>query len=144
MQDNLKLTGEVTYTIRNINGTIKKSTNMVVLNGKVYVAKLMSGDTTTLCDKMAAGSGSTQVSAGDSQLVSEYIGGTNVRPSITAITRNTNIVSFTTTFIPGNCTGSITELGLFHGTELIARTTFSSENKGVDDYLDVVWNITIN
>lgn len=146
MIDALKLTGIVELTIRDSEGNIrsKQNKNMVLMGGKVYVAKLMAGNITTLANKMAAGSGTSQPTTSDTTLAAEFTGGSNLRPTISSISRNTNIVTYNATFLAGNCTGTITELGLYHNTDLIARTTFDPEIKGASDFLEVSWNITVN
>ena len=131
LQENLKMVGELTIQVFNENGDLKSATkvpNLVVTNGKNYIASRMVGTASTVMSHMAIGTGTASPIAGDVNLGTEAY-----RASIT-FTASTNTVTATATFsvsrIPPSkiqprvtTTATITAnttllniLGPFHGT----------------------------
>jgi len=96
-------------------------------------------------DHMALGNGVTAAVSTDIELVGE-IGRTD---NVTNQVANSR-VTYTGTFAAGVATGAITEAGIFDsplvgndGGIMLARSVFPVVNKQIDDYLTVLWVITV-
>ena len=151
LQENLKMVGELTIQVFNENGDLKSATkvpNLVVTNGKNYIASRMVGTAATVMGYMAIGTGTGTPIAGDVNLGTEAY-----RASIT-ITASTNTVTATATFAAGNGTGAITEAGIFNystlnatptsGQFMLCRTTFPAVNKAAGDSIAITWVVTVS
>jgi len=151
LQENLKMVGELTIQVFNENGDLKSATkvpNLVVTNGKNYIASRMVGTASTVMSHMAIGTGTASPGNGDLNLGTEAY-----RASIT-ITASTNTVTSTATFSAGNGTGAITEAGIFNygtyaasptsGQFMLCRTTFPAVNKAAGDSIAITWVVTVS
>lgn len=151
LQENLKMVGELTIQVFNENGDLKSATkvpNLVVTNGKNYIASRMVGTASTVMSHMAIGTGTASPDAGDVNLGTEAY-----RASIT-ISASTNTVTSTATFSAGNGTGAITEAGIFNygtyasspssGQFMLCRTTFPAVNKASGDSIAITWVVTVS
>jgi hypothetical protein len=151
LQENLKMVGELTIQVFNQNGDLKSATkvpNLVVTNGKNYIASRMAGTAATVMSHMAIGTGTTSPANGDTNLAIEAY-----RASIT-FTASTNTVTATATFSAGNGTGAITEAGIFNygtyaaspssGQFMLCRTTFPPVNKASGDSIAITWVVTVS
>ena len=69
LNDGLKLTGKLSIAIN--NEVVQEIPNVVVTDGKGYVASRMKNATATAMSHMAIGTGSTAAAASDSALGSE-------------------------------------------------------------------------
>ena len=140
LNDGLKLTGNLKIAL---NGeTVQEVKNLVVTDGKEYVASRMKDATATAMSHMAIGTDSTAASASDSALLSEA-----GRVSLTSTTVTSNEVEYVATFGAGTGTGAITEAGIFNassGGTLLCRTVFSVVNKGSSDSMTITWTVTVS
>ena len=151
LKENLGITGELTIQVFDETGNLKSATkvpNLVVTNGKNYIASRMVGTASTVMSHMAIGTGTASPDNGDVNLGTEAY-----RASIT-ITASTNTVTSTATFSAGNGTGAITEAGIFNygtyaasptsGQFMLCRTTFPAVNKASGDSIAITWVVTVS
>ena len=144
IQDNLKVTGDLTVQIFDKAGKLKEERqlkNLVVTTGKTFIAARMVG-TPTAMSHMAVGAGTAAASASDTALGSEL-----GRVALSSSTSASNVVTYVATFGAGTGTGAVTEAGIFNassGGTMLCRTVFSVINKGADDAMSVTWQITVN
>ena len=151
LKENLGITGELTIQVFDETGNLKSATkvpNLVVTNGKNYIASRMVGTASTVMSHMAIGTGTASPIAGDVNLGTEAY-----RASIT-ISADTNTVTSTATFSAGNGTGAITEAGIFNygtyasspssGQFMLCRTTFPAVNKASGDSIAITWVVTVS
>jgi hypothetical protein len=142
LHENLKLTGKLSIAIN--NEIVKEVDNLVVTDGKEFVASRMEGTTDAVMSHMAIGTGSTAAAAGDSALGSE-----SARVALTSTTVTNNEVAYVATF-PANTPSSaaaITEAGLFNASTsgtMLCRTVFDVVNKGTADSMTITWTVTVS
>ena len=140
INDGLKLTGKLKIAL---NGeTVQEVNNLVVTDGKEYVASRMKDATTTAMSHMAIGSGSTAAAAGDSSLGTEL-----GRVALTSTSVSGAVVTYTATFGAGTGTGAVTEAGILNASssgDLLCRTVFSVVNKGASDSMTITWTVTVS
>jgi len=145
IQDQIKVTGELKITVTNDEGNVKKEIivpNIVVTDGKEYIASRMKDASATAMSHMAIGTGSTAAAAGDAALGTE-----SGRVALTSTTVTSNAVAYVATFPAGTGTGAITEAGILNASSsgtLLCRTVFSVINKGAADTLGITWTVTVN
>ena len=140
LNDGLKLTGKLSIAIN--NEVVQEIPNVVVTDGKGYVASRMKDATATAMSHMAIGTGTTAAAAGDSALETEA-----GRVALTSTTVTSNAVAYVATFGAGTGTGAITEAGILNASssgDLLCRTVFSVINKGAADTLGITWTVTVN
>ena len=153
LKENLGVIGELTIQVFDQNGNLKSATkvpNLVVTNGKNYIASRMAGASVTTMGYMAIGTGTGTPIAGDVNLGTEASSG---RQSMTFVS-STNTVTGTATFAAGQGTGSITEAGIFNygtyaaspsaGQFMLCRTTFPPVNKASGDSIAITWVVTVS
>lgn len=140
LNDGLKLTGKLKIAL---NGeTVQEVDNLVVTDGKEYVASRMKDATATAMSHMAIGSGSTAAAAGNSALGSEL-----GRVALTSTNVASNVVTYAATFAAGTGTGAVTEAGILNASssgDLLCRTVFSVVNKGASDSMTITWTVTVS
>lgn len=140
LNDGLKLTGKLKIAL---NGeTVQEVNNLVVTDGKEYVASRMKDATATAMSHMAIGSGSTAAAAGNSALGSEL-----GRVALTSTTVSGAVVTYVATFGAGTGTGAVTEAGILNASssgDLLCRTVFSVVNKGASDSMTITWTVTVS
>jgi hypothetical protein len=140
LNDGLKLTGNLKIAL---NGeTVQEVKNLVVTDGKEYVASRMKDATATAMSHMAIGTGSTAAAASDAALGTEA-----GRVSLTSTTVTSNEVEYVATFGAGTGTGAITEAGILNASSsgtLLCRTVFSVVNKGSSDSMTITWTVTVS
>ena len=145
IQDQIKVTGELKITVTNDEGNVKKEIivpNIVVTDGKEYIASRMKDASATAMSHMAIGTGSTAAAAGNAALGTEA-----GRVALTSTTVTSNAVAYVATFPAGTGTGAITEAGILNASSsgtLLCRTVFSVINKGAADTLGITWTVTVN
>jgi len=144
INDTIKVTGELKITVTKPDGNTHETVvpNIVVTDGKEYIASRMKDATATAMSHMAIGTDSTAAAAGDSTLGTEA-----GRVSLTSTTVTSNAVAYVATFGAGTGTGAITEAGIFNASSsgtLLCRTVFSVINKGAADTLGITWTVTVN
>ena len=140
IQDGFKLTGNLKIAIK--DEVVQELYNLVVDDGKEFVASRMKDTTKAAMTHMAVGTGSSAAAGGDSALGSE-----NDRNALTSTTVSTNTVQYVGTWAAGDATTGITEAGLFNASssgDMLARTVFSTVNKGASDSLTITWTITVS
>ena len=140
IKDDFKLKGKLSIAIN--DEVIKEVDNLVVTDGKEFVASRMKDATSTAMSHMAIGTGSTAAAAGDSALGSQ-----SARVALTSTTVTNAEVAYVATFAAGTGTGAITEAGLFNastGGTMLCRTVFSVVNKGASDSMTITWTVTVS
>lgn len=144
IEDQIKLTGQVSIQLFDKDGNIKDSReikNLVVSVGKTFIAARMVG-TPTEMSHMALGADNTAAAVGDTALGSEL-----GRVALASDTSSGAIVTYTASFPAGTATGANVEAGIFNassGGTLLCRTVFAVVNKGVDDAMAITWAITVS
>jgi hypothetical protein len=147
IDDNLKVTGQVSISLYDQNGNLKDGRevkNLVVNNGRGFIASRMISGGSSVMSHMALGSGTTAPAAGDTALES-LLGVREILDS--SINPASGIVLYTSSFEGGDATGAVTEAGIFNaasGGTMLCRTTFDTINKSATDTLSVTWTITIS
>jgi hypothetical protein len=139
-KDDLKMTGHLTIAIN--NAVVQEVPNLVVTDGKEYVASRMKDTTKAAMSHMAIGTGSTAAAASNAALGSEAN-----RQALTSTTVSGAVVTYVATFGPGNGTGAITEAGLFNASssgDMLCRTVFAVVNKGGSDSMTITWSVTVS
>jgi hypothetical protein len=144
LNEGLKMTGELTIVVRDESGLVKNSLhvpNLVVSQGKTFIASRIVGTSSPIMSHMAIGTGTATPAAGDTTL------GTEAGRVATTGTANANQVTFTSTFPAGTGTGAITEAGVFNQAslgQLLCRTTFPVVNKAAGDSIAITWVVTVS
>lgn len=150
VKDSTSTVGELTITLKDSSGNIKACRtvpNLVVFSGKVFITASMAKTTTNnppAMSHMALGSGNSATITGNTALQTEFVGGSNTRATMSTSVLD-NVITYAATFGPGNCTGSITEAGIFNASSagtMLSRTVFSVFNKDLSDTLIISWNLT--
>lgn len=145
--ENLNINQEwnVEIVLRGEDGKVKETRNVhntVVTAGKNHIAdQLSSSPSGSAMSHMAIGTNSTSVTAGDTTLGTELD-----RNALTSRTDSSNVVTYVGDWAAGDGTGAIVEAGIFNnssGGTMLARTVFSTINKGASDTLQITWTLTI-
>lgn len=140
INDGLKLIGKLKIAL---NGeTVQEVDNLVVTDGKGYVASRMKDTTADAMSHMAIGSGSTAAAAGNSALGNQL-----GRVALTSTAVSAAVVTYTATFAAGTGTGAVTEAGILNAASsgtLLCRTVFSVVNKGASDSMTITWTVTVS
>ncbi len=144
INDTIKVTGELKVTLTKPDGNVHETVvpNIVVTDGKEYIASRMKDASATAMSHMAIGTGSTAAAAGDAALGTEA-----GRVALTSTTVSSNAVAYVATFAAGTGTGAITEAGILNASSsgtLLCRTVFSVINKGAADTLGITWTVTVS
>jgi len=148
IQDGLKLKGRLNIVVTDPSGNIKDEReidNVVVNDGKDFVASRMIGTASTVMSHMAIGtnSGSTAAAVGNTALDTESARVTfSSSPSVTD-----NDVTYVANFAAGTPSSAtaVTEAGIFNassGGTMLCRTVFNVINKGSQDALTITWTVT--
>jgi hypothetical protein len=145
LQENLAVKGELSIVVRDFDGNIKQTLhvpNLVVTNGKSYIASRMVGTASSVMSHMAIGTGTATPVVGNSTLGTE-----SGRVALSSFTASSNAVTATATFAAGTGTGAITEAGIFNASSsgtMLCRTTFPVVNKAAGDSIAITWIITVS
>lgn len=145
MQDNLTVTGQLSYVLKDSSGNIKEQNtgpNLIVAVGKAQLAALLAGTSSTVMGFMAVGSSSTAPTSTDTTLVSEL-----ARVAFTSTTPVSNVVTYIANYNAGVGTGTIQEAGLFSAITsgiMLSRSTSITVTKTAGDTLQITWTITFN
>jgi hypothetical protein len=140
LQDDFKMIGRLSIAVN--DEVVQEIPNLVVTDGKEFVASRMKDATTTAMSHMAVGTGSTAAAAGDSALGSEA-----ERNALTSTTVSGADITYVATFAAGEGTGALTEAGLFNASssgDMLCRTVFPVVNKGQNDQMSVTWTVTVS
>lgn len=140
LYDDFKMTGHLSIAIN--NDVVQEIPNLVVTDGKEYVASRMKDASVSVMSHMAIGTGSTAAAAGNAALGSEAD-----RNSLTSTAVSGTTVTYVATFSAGEGTGAITEAGLFNASSsgvMLCRTVFAVVNKGSSDSMTITWSVTVS
>ena len=140
--DNFKLTGKLKIELN--DEVVAEVPNIVVNDGKDFVASRMKNTTDAAMSHMAIGTGSTAAAASDSALGSELAGS---RTALTSTTVTNKDIVYVATFGAGTGTGAVTEAGIFNASSsgtMLCRTVFSVVNKGSADSMTITWTVTVS
>lgn len=140
--DNFQLKGKLEIKIN--NQVVAKVPNIVVNNGKDFVASRIKDATATVMSHMAIGTGTTSAVAANTTLETELSGS---RTALTSTTVSSNDVIYVATFGPGVGTGAVTEAGIFNassGGTMLCRTVFAVINKAASDSMTITWTVTVS
>lgn len=140
INESLKMVGHLSIAL---NGeTVQEVPNLVVTDGKEYVASRMKDTSASAMSHMAIGTGSTAAAAGNAALGSEVH-----RNTLTSTSVSGAVVTYACTFSAGQGTGAITEAGLFNASSagsMLCRTVFAVVNKGANDSMTITWTVTVS
>ena len=140
LHDNFQMTGHLSIAIN--DAVVQEVPNLVVTDGKEYVASRMKDTTKAAMSHMAIGTGSTAAAAADSALGSQAD-----RNALTSSVVSGAAVTYVATFAAGEGTGAITEAGLFNAAsagDMLCRTVFAVVNKGSSDSMTITWTVTVS
>lgn len=147
--DGVTMKGEWFITLYGPDGKVKdyrQGHNVVTTVGKEFLASLLYScalaAATNTCKYIAIGTDSTAEAVGNTALGTEASRHTGTVSYISG-----QIYQVTATFATGSGTGAIVEYGLLSSNTagtLIARDTESAINKGANDTLTVVAQLTIS
>jgi hypothetical protein len=126
LQDDFKMIGRLSIAVN--DEVVQEIPNLVVTDGKEFVASRMKDATTTAMSHMAVGTGSTAAAAGDSALGSEAD-----RNALTSTTVSGADIAYVATFAAGEGTG-----------DMLCRTVFAVVNKGASDSMTITWTVTVS
>ena len=140
LHDNFQMTGHLSIAIN--DAVVQEVPNLVVTDGKEFVASRMKDTTKAAMSHMAIGTGSTAAAAADSALGSQAD-----RNALTSSVVSGAAVTYVATFAAGEGTGAITEAGLFNAAsagDMLCRTVFAVVNKGSSDSMTITWTVTVS
>ena len=140
LHDNFQMTGHLSIAIN--DAVVQEVPNLVVTDGKQFVASRMKDTTKAAMSHMAIGTGSTAAAAADSALGSQAD-----RNALTSTTVSGAAVTYVASFGAGEGTGAITEAGLFNASssgDMLCRTVFAVVNKGQNDAMSITWTVTVS
>ena len=144
-KDNFKVHGAVTLVLQKADGgAIASRHNNMVLNGGIdFLCDAFGASSRPdIMSHIAVGTGTTEVKATDTALVTEL-----ARKQCTyAHTKGSTKLTVQTTFNAGEATGAITEAGIANASSagtFFDRVVFPVINKGASDVLTVTFEITL-
>ena len=145
-QEFLHPKGELDIVILDADGKTKEKihiNNLVVQTGRNFIAdRIISSSNFDPMTHMAVGEDTNAVDLADTALGNELY-----RQTFDSATRTNNVVTFVTTYAPGDATGAITEAGIFNaasGGTMLCRTQFNVVNKAAADTMIITWTVTIS
>jgi hypothetical protein len=144
ISDAVSITGTVALRLTGPDGREKVThvLNLSTTVGKQVTAeRLLAAPSRAAVSHIAVGTGATLQTAADVALVGEL-----VRVALSSAARVGAVNTYIATLPPGIGTGALAEAGLFNAPgagDMLARTTFPVVNKGVDDTLQIIWNLTV-
>lgn len=141
----LKVKGEVEMVLTDMRtGKIKatrKGTNLVVTDGAVELAKIITSATSgTRPTHMGIGTSTTAPAAAQTNLI-----GTATRRALSSTSRSSNQITYSCTFGTGIGTFTVQEAGLFNAAvsgQMFARWLTGAFSKASTDSLTVTWRLT--
>lgn len=144
LNDQVTLRGDL-YIKKN-GVLVREVHNLVVYTGQVWIAQRIGGSTSPApknMEYMAIGSGNLAPTVDDTQLGVELGRAKGDIPQV-----NGNQVMFSCSFAEGVGTGPITEAGIFDSGDalsgnMLSRSAFPLVNKEVNDYITILWIITV-
>jgi len=147
MNEMMKVHGSMIATLEKADGSVEviRKDNLILNVGFDFICDAIgnSGSRPAVMSYIAVGTNSTAAAASQTALQTEL-----ARKAATyAHTAGTKIMTFTTTFNPGEATGAIVEAGVANAAStgiFLDRVTFSVINKGADDTLTVTFQFTLS
>jgi len=149
MSEKVRLSGKYFVYLHGPDGSLKDERhgpNVVTTVGKEFLASFLNSAVAaaaTFTGKyIGIGTGTTSESAADTSLGTEAARSTGTASYISG-----QIFQVTATFATGVGTGAITEYGLFSSNTagtLISRDVETAVNKGANDVLTVVYQMTLS
>ena len=140
LHDQFKMVGHLSIAIN--DNVVQEVPNLVVTDGKEFVASRMKDTSSNAMSHMAIGTGSAAAAVSNSALGSEAD-----RQGLTSTSVSGAAITYTCTFDAGEGTGAITEAGLFNAStsgQLLCRTVFAVVNKGSQDSMTITWTVTVS
>jgi len=138
INETLKLTGRVTVLLN--DEVVQEIDNLVVTDGKGYVASRMKDATATVMSHMSVGTASAAAAASDSALGAEA-----GRVALTSTSIAGAAVTYSASFPAGTGTGALTEAAILNassGGTMLCRTVFSVVNKQSADAMTIQWQVS--
>lgn len=149
INDALNIKGSLTLTLKKANGDVQvvRKDNIIVNGGFDFICDAIGATSRPACmGYIALGTGTTSPVATQTALVAE-IATTGRKAATYAHTAGTKVMTFTTTFNPGEATGAITEAGVLNASSagtMFDRVLFNVVNKGADDTITVTFQFTLS
>lgn len=146
--ETIELSGALTLTLKDKNGSIIKSKtikNLIVNVGLAFMISRIIDSADPVVGYTALGTDNTAQAAGDTTLGVE-VGRVATNNTQVTTTVADDTAQFSSTFAPGAATGAIVEAGLFNSAVagiMLARTTFGVITKGVEDSLSTTWKVQL-
>jgi len=147
INENFPIKGDLRIVIKDaLTGEVKVDRlekNLVVTNGKTWIASRMAGTASAVMGWIAVGTDSTSPAVGNTTLGAEVA---RVSTTVSGGTASTNTVTYVATFPAGTGTGALTEAGIFNASTsgtMLSRTTYSVINKGSGDEMTITWVVTV-
>ena len=144
IQSDMEMKGRLTISLN--DEVVQEVDNLVVTDGKEFVAKRMSGTTSGVMSHMAIGSGTTAAAASQAALVSEEARVNLASTTVgTAGTAAGNTITYVASFPAGTGTAAITEAAILNASSggiMLCRTVFAVVNKSSSDSMTITWVVT--
>lgn len=147
MNSQVKVTGEVFFEIRHADGRVETEhvKNLVVLNGRQRLAKLLAGDETGTVQNFRIGTGTTATSAADTSLQTQvnFEVGVSQKALDSATYPATNKVQFNFTIAADEANGNaLSEFALYTSDNVMfARVVRSPFTKTAGAVITGWWRI---
>lgn len=148
---NFKLTGIITFTIKDINGNVKDKftiKNTITDAGLAGIASRINGaDSESAFTYLALGTGTTSPTTSDTALETEITDSGLARSSATATRETTNTTDDTAQLEhtwTATASKAITECGMFNassGGTMLGRQTFTAKNIASGETINVKYGI---
>lgn len=143
VKDDLPVYGKLYISLN--DKQVYESDNLVVIAGMNWIAQRMAGSTSPApndMDYMALGQNTQATQLEDIALKEEIARAQmSATPQVTS-----NRITYISTFVEGVGTGAITEAGIFDAAidgVMLSRSVFPVVNKQVDDYMTILWVISV-
>lgn len=146
-----QLHGYVLTALRGPDGTVKQAEfghNLITNAGKdAAVARILDGTSTpAIFNYVAIGTNATAEAATDTALGTECASSTRQQDT-DAAAGSTGVTVLDVTFAAGNCTATVTEMGVFNASSagtILNHKTFGGIAKGSSDSLQVTVTFTLS
>ena len=138
MKENLMIKGTFEFVVNGV--TVSTGENLLTFTGLTILAELLANSTPAGLANIAAGSGTTAPTESDVSLEAEYSRKPLIAQKLTG--PDANKVMYTATWGLGEIIGSVSESGIFTGTEMFNRSTsFVPVVLTATDLLVINWTI---
>ena len=144
IQSDMEMKGRLTIALN--DEVVQEIENLVVTDGKEYVASRMKDATTTAMSHMAIGTDNTAAAASQTGLGTESARVTLTSTTVgTAGTADGNTITYVASFPAGTGTAGIEEAAILNASSggiMLCRTVFPIINKSSSDSMTITWQIT--